>query len=146
MWAKPASWPITRKGRPAGNPYKTDAEGDGLARSPMGCLETRIMPEPGGCSCSECSTASSACPGSLIPSPVGSFCSFGPVASSCTGAGDWETESVGPTGRVAGPDGGDVGWGKDSVVVAPVVGTVQLQPALFFSAICLELGSGKCPQ
>src|SRR5262249_6143856 len=101
MWAKPASWPITRKGRPAGNPYKTDAEGDGLARSPMGCLETRIMPEPGGSGCSECSTASSACPGSC----------------SCTGAGDWETESVGPTGGVAGPDGGDVGWRTDSVVV-----------------------------
>jgi len=32
--------------------------------------------------------------------------------------GDWETESVGPTGGVAGPDGGDVGWGTDSVVVA----------------------------
>src|SRR5262249_37259799 len=114
MWAKPPSWPITRKGRPAGKPYKTEADGDGLARSPMGCLETRIMPEPAGSGCSECSTASSACPGSLI----GSFCSFGPVASSCTGAGDWETESVGPTGEVAGPDGGDVGWGKDSVLVA----------------------------
>src|SRR5262249_62350116 len=66
----------------------------------MGCLETKIMPEPGSSGCSECSTASSVCSGSLIPSPVCSFCSFGPLV------GDWETESVGPTEEVAGPGGG----------------------------------------
>ena len=31
IWAKPALRPITRKGRPAGKPYNTGAEEDGLA-------------------------------------------------------------------------------------------------------------------
>src|SRR5262249_62058213 len=69
-------------------------EEDGLASSPMGCLETRIMPELGSSGCSGCSTTSSACSGFLIASPVGSFCSFGLGAASCTGVGDWDTDSV----------------------------------------------------
>src|SRR5262249_33769693 len=99
----------------------------------MGCLETKIMPEPGSSGCSECSTASSACSGSLIPSLACSFCSFGPLA------GDWETESVGPTEEVAGPGGGDVGGGTDSVVGAAGGG----DGANFTDAICVRFDWGK---
>src|SRR5690242_4251356 len=118
IWAKPALRPITRKGRPAGKPYKTGAEEDGLASTPMGCLETRIMFEPGISGCSAWSTASSACSGSSIASPVGFFCSFGGVAASCAGTDDWEPVTVGPTGDVAAAVGGDGGCGTESVVAA----------------------------
>src|SRR5689334_9214125 len=46
IWAKPALRPITRKGRPAGKPYKTGAEEDGLASTPMGCLKPESCSSP----------------------------------------------------------------------------------------------------
>ena len=45
IWAKPASRPMNRNGRPAGKPYKTEAEEDGPANTSTGRFVTK-MPEP----------------------------------------------------------------------------------------------------
>ena len=81
-----------------------DAEEEGLASNPIGCLETKIMPEPGGSGCPAFSTASSACP---VTSPVCSACSFGAVAGSCADGGVLGTDSVvSSAGVAATADGG----------------------------------------
>lgn len=104
-WAKPPSWPITRNGRPAGKPYMVGAEEEGLASTATGCLETRIMPEPGGSGCSACSTASPAS-GASTASPVGSTFSVGAVAPSCAGGDGWGRDSVASgVGAAGGGDG-----------------------------------------
>ena len=100
IWAKPPSRPIKRNGRPAGKPYVVDAEEDGLASIAIGCLETRIISEPGDSGCSACSTASSVCSACLTTSPVCSACSFGADAGSCAGDGVLGTDSVVSTAGV----------------------------------------------
>src|SRR5207344_3213241 len=105
IWAKLPSWPITRNGRPAGKPYMVGAEGDGLASTATGCLETRITPESEGSGCSAFSTASSACSGASTALPVGSTFSVGAVAVSCAGGGSG-TDSVASSAGVAATGGG----------------------------------------
>jgi hypothetical protein len=120
IWANPPSRPITRNGRPAGNPYSVGAEEDGLARTSTGCLATKIMPESGNS-------------GSLTVSPVGSACSVGAVTACCAGSDDRGTAPVSsPAGVVVAgaKDGAGAagvfcstsGWGID--LVASTAGIV----------------------
>jgi hypothetical protein len=113
IWAKPPSRPITRNGRPAGNPYRVGAEADGLARTSTGCLATKTMPESGNS-------------GSLTVSPIRSACSFGAVIACCGGIDDRGTVPVSsPAGVVVAGAGDGVGaagvfcstsgWGIDLV-------------------------------
>ena len=83
------------------------AEGDGLASTATGCLETRIVPDSEGLGCSAFSTASSASSGASTALPVGSTFSVGAIAVSCAGGGGSGTDLVASSADVVATGGGD---------------------------------------